>query len=320
MLFLSSIYDLPFNIRIFNDNESYDLSIYGWGVTHGGGQRSRTEYRIQVQVEQFQLKTGFQTLVLGWWAEGEVFAGFDVRKHLGMLGDNPSIQISRDALERAKSNGIATHSKENQEIAVSFRPDFFVDYVKNLENIHNFGESAQDLLELETAIQKTSEDEDFQVNEEVIERASEPRKRIIQTVTRSVRESSFKWRVLDAYSHQCAFCSIQLNLIDAAHIVQVDEKDSTDYTSNGIALCSIHHRAFDNAAITINEKYETLVSVDKIKQLRAAGRDNGLEEFVKKLRPIIALPQIRADRPHPTYIEKANNLRGWKDSRVIKIT
>ncbi len=295
------------------------LSIYGWGLTHGGGNRSKEEYRIQVHVEQFQLMPNFKTLVLGWWQDVEIFAGFDVRKHLGQLGYSPSIQVRRDALQKAALNGVATHSKENQEIVVTFRPDFFVDYVRNIEDLHNFGESTQDLEELETVIQKTIEDEDFQVNDRDIEQVSEKRKTVVQTVTRKVRQAGFQRRVLTAYNHQCAFCSIQLNLIDAAHIVPVAEADSTDYTSNGMALCALHHRAFDNALITINDQYETLVSQDKIKQLKVIGRDSGLENFIKNLRPMIALPPAITDRPHAVFIGKANELRGWRESKIIKV-
>lgn len=214
----------------------------------------------------------------------------------------------------------STHGKGNKEIAVAFRPDFFVDYVRNIEDLHNFGESAKDLEQLETVIQKTTEDDDFQVNDKDIEQVSKKRKTIVQSVTKKVRQVGFQRRVLTAYSHQCAFCSIQLNLLDAAHIVPVAEEDSTDYTSNGIALCSLHHRAFDNALITINDKYETLVSQDKIKQLKAIGRDNGLENFIKNLRPMIALPPAITDRPHATFIGKANEVRGWKYSKTIKIS
>ena len=319
VLFLSSIYDSPFNVRIFNDDESHNLSIYGWGLTHGGGNRSKEEYRIQVHVEQFQLMPNFKTLVLGWWQDVEIFAGFDVRKHLGQLGYSPSIQVRRDALQKAALNGVATHSKENQEIVVTFRPDFFVDYVRNIEDLHNFGESTQDLEELETVIQKTTEDEDFQVNDKDIEQVSEKRKTVVQTVTRKVRQAGFQRRVLTAYNHQCAFCSIQLNLIDAAHIVPVAEADSTDYTSNGMALCALHHRAFDNALITINDQYETLVSQDKIKQLKVIRRDSGLENFIKNLRPMIALPPAITDRTHAVFIGKANELRGWRESKIIKV-
>lgn len=189
----------------------------------------------------------------------------------------------------------------------------------NLEKLHDFGESAQDLKTLETVVERTTADEDFQVNKEDLEEVSEPRRKVVQTVTRKVRQAGFKRRVLTAYSNKCAFCSIQLKLIDAAHILPVAHDESNDYTSNGMALCALHHRAFDNALITINNEYETLVSRDKINTLKAIAHDGGLDNFLEKLRPQIELPPAVNDRPHTTFIEKANELRGWKISKAIKI-
>lgn len=190
----------------------------------------------------------------------------------------------------------------------------------NLEKLHDFGESAEDLETLETVVEKTMTDEDFQVNNEDLKEVSTPRKQVVQTVTKKVRQAGFKRRVLTAYSHRCAFCSVQLRLIDAAHIIPVKYEGSTDYTSNGMALCALHHRAFDNALITINDEYETLVSRDKITELKTIAHDGGLDNFLKNLRPQIELPPAVNDRPHATFIEKANELRGWKNNKVIKIT
>lgn len=311
VIFLSPIGDSPFLIRAYKDGKRYDLRIYGWGITHGGGQRNREEYRIQVQVDQFAVSQGFLTLVLGWWKDVEIFAGFDVRKHAGQLGDNPSIQIKRDTLQLAATNGIAAHTKDNEEIAVAFRPDFIMEYVRNLEDLHNFGRSTRDLRSMQALIQRSTEDEDFEINDEDIAGVTAGRRTIVQTVTKKVRESSFKRRVLTAYSHQCAFCSIQLDLIDAAHILPVEDDESTDYTSNGIALCALHHRAFDHSFVTFNDRYEVLVSRDKKNRLESIGHDAGMNDFIARLRPMIGLPPNRADCPNVAYIQRANSLRGW---------
>lgn len=180
----------------------------------------------------------------------------------------------------------------DDEIAVAFRPDFFVDYVTNLESIHNFGESALDVKTLENVVEKTS-DETFNINDADIEQISIPRQSVARTVTQKIRQAGFKRRVLTAYSNQCAFCSIQLKLIDAAHIVPVAQPDSTDFTSNGISLCPLHHRAYDNSLITINENYETLINEDKLDNLRTIGHDGGMKKFIDDLRPIIHIPPAK---------------------------
>lgn len=268
-----------FDNKIDNQNESLNLKIYIWNLTHGGKTRSKDEYRIQLKGRSLEQTPNFKTLVLGWWEDVGVFAGFDVRKRSNVLAKSPSVQISKSALGKALTNGFATHVRGNNEIAVAFRPEIFVDYVTNLESIHNFGESALDVKNLEDVIEKTS-DEIFVINNSEIEQISVPRQSIARTVTQKIRQAGFKRRVLTAYSNQCAFCSIQLKLIDAAHIVPVAQPDSTDFTSNGIALCSLHHRAYDNSLITINENYETLINEDNLNNLRAIGHDGGMKNLL----------------------------------------
>jgi len=73
----------PFILRIEKDNEQHDIKIYVWNLTHGGGAaRATDEYRIQITgVDQFLPLEGGKVLILGWWKEGEVFAGFDFNSH-----------------------------------------------------------------------------------------------------------------------------------------------------------------------------------------------------------------------------------------------
>ncbi len=97
----------PFQLQVYRGNEGYQLRIYIWTLTHGGGSaRPADEYRIQITgVDQIQTFPGERTLLLGWWEPKGVFAGFDARKHSGPLGRSPSIQIRRPCLEQAQTAG-----------------------------------------------------------------------------------------------------------------------------------------------------------------------------------------------------------------------
>jgi putative restriction endonuclease len=310
VLYSSSLDALPFLIRIYGDDESNSLRIYIWNLSHGGKTRSADEYRIQVKVDRFQQTAGETTLVLGWSDDIEVFGGFDVRKHSGRLGYSSSIQISLETLRKASLNGVSAHDKGNGEIAVGFRPEFFVDYVRNLEALHDFGQSARDLRVLETVIEQVADEKNI-LNEEDLVHASRRRKSVIRTITQKVRDVSFARRVLTAYGYQCVFCSLQLKLVDAAHILPVAEITSTDYTSNGLAACPLHHRAYDNALITIDASYQTLVNKKRIEHLTDIHYDGGMKQFTQNLRPVIHVPPAVKDRPHKDFIERANKLRGW---------
>jgi len=51
-----------------------------------------------------------------------------------------------------------------------------------------------------------------------------------------------------------------VRLLDAAHIVADVEEHGEPLVSNGLSLCSIHHRAFDHDLIGISPEHEVHVS------------------------------------------------------------
>jgi putative restriction endonuclease len=216
-------------------------------------------------------------------------------------------KIKENTLHKAQTNGFSPRDKGNGEIAIAFRPDFFVEYVRNLESLHTFGESQQDFAILEEVTEN-----EIIPNEEMIQQVSVPRQMTVQTISKKQRDNSFRARVLRVYNYRCAFSGIQLKLVDAAHIVPVGYETSTDETSNGIALSSIHHKAYDNGLITFNERYQIIFNKKEIHKLKEISLDGGFDKFKRGLRPIIDVPPALTDRPNVAYIRTANQLRGWK--------
>lgn len=307
IIYLSDPKFHPFRFKIYRNEESHNIRIYVWNLTHGGGaQRPADEYRIQITgVDRFEQEPNGKTLVLGWWREGEVFAGFDFNKHSGALGFSPSIQIREEALRKAHVKGVAPWEKDNQEIAIAFRSDFIGEYVRNLESLHSFGESDADLEVLEEVTENPDEVNDTEIATVTVERQT-----AVVSVKKKIRDNSFKSRILTSYSSKCAFCGVQLKLIDAAHIVPV-QHDGTDETSNGIALCALHHRAFDRNLVTFNGDYQIVYNQNQFDKLREIGLDGGADKFVDDLRAVIHLPPTVSDRPHVDYVNTANQIRGW---------
>jgi putative restriction endonuclease len=305
ILYLSATH--PFKIRIYRENESETLKIIIYNLTHGGGyKRPVDEYRIQIKEPKLEEEYGYKTLIIGYWDEIGVFAGFDLKRHLGVPGYSASLQIKEDALQKAQTNGFAVCDKGNKEIAVAFRPDFFVEYVRNLEQLHTFGNVRRDFEILEHISAKP-----FEVNEEILQQVSSPRRSTVQTISRHLRDSGFKHRVLTAYNNKCAICSLQLKLVDAAHILPVSHEKSTDETCNGIALCALHHRAYDLSLVTFDEVYKVHYYRSKLVRLRQIGFDGGMDKFIDALQKNINTPPVKNNRPHKAYVIEANRIRGW---------
>lgn len=310
VLYLSRAGDHPARYRVSRDGTSITVRVYIWNISHGGGQRSAAEYRIQItglDPRQFVSEPQGKTIILGYWDNEEVFAGFDYNFHTGVLGGSPSIQIGEAALLDANLNRFAVHEKGNGELAVAFTPDFIGTYVENLASLHATGSIPAELgLLTRIAANPAGVPEP-----EIAATVAPPRQFAITQTKRALRALDFKDRIMTAYSHRCAMCGIQLRLLDGAHILPVSEAGSTDETSNGVALCALHHRAYDRSLVTFDQRYRVHINERQVGDLQASGHDGRLADFRNDLRAVLHLPPAAGDRPNPGYIRQANTLRGW---------
>lgn len=284
-------------------DRSFSIWIYVWTLTHGGGSaRPENEYRIQLTTVQppLELNPSGYTLLLGYYPDLEIFAGFNIKEHLQFTAGSPSIQIGFDALQKALQNGLSFYQRTNDEIAVGVRPDQFLNYALNAESLHDEGPAAKNLLE------KAAELEE--VEQEATEEPPE-RQRIVTEVSRLSRDANFRRKVLDAYGNRCAVTRMQLRLVDAAHILPVAVDDSTDETTNGIALSPTMHRAFDNALIYMDDEHKMQLNYDVADNLRNKNLSHGLEDLKGLLDRKIHLPADRHLKPDLDLINSANAYR-----------
>jgi putative restriction endonuclease len=76
-----------------------------------------------------------------------------------------------------------------------------------------------------------------------------------------VHQARFRGQVVPAYGERCAICRLkEARLLDAAHIVGDLDAGGEPVISNGVSLCSIHHRAFDHDLVGVSPDYEVRVS------------------------------------------------------------
>ena len=76
-----------------------------------------------------------------------------------------------------------------------------------------------------------------------------------------LHQARFRGLVLPAYRDRCAVCRLrELRLLDAAHIVGDPDPAGIASIPNGLSLCSIHHRAFDEDLVGISPDYDVHVS------------------------------------------------------------
>lgn len=77
-----------------------------------------------------------------------------------------------------------------------------------------------------------------------------------QLVRRRIHEPVFRARVILAYAATCAVCRLKHpELLDAAHIIPDSNADGSAHVTNGMALCKIHHAAYDRNLLGVSPDY-----------------------------------------------------------------
>lgn len=105
----------------------------------------------------------------------------------------------------------------------------------------------------------------------------------------------FRSRVIHAYEMRCAVCRLPFTkLLDAAHI-KADSKGGLPRVSNGMALCKIHHGAFDSNIIGISPDYVVHVKESVLQTFDGPTLQHSIKEMDgESLRQI---PNAKIDRP-----------------------
>lgn len=115
-----------------------------------------------------------------------------------------------------------------------------------------------------------------------------------------LHQAAFRVNVLSAYRDACAMCELKhVELLDAAHIVS-DALGGAPVVPNGLALCKIHHAAFDHQIIGLRPDHVLEVRNDVLDEIDGPMLRHGLQEMHGRT---ISLPRRPADRPHRESLE-----------------
>lgn len=95
-----------------------------------------------------------------------------------------------------------------------------------------------------------------------------------------LHQASFRQRVIDAYQRTCAVCSLRhVELLDAAHILPDSHPKGAPVVTNGMALCKLHHAAFDQNIIGVRPDFKIEVSTSVLAEIDGPMLLHGLQGF-----------------------------------------
>jgi putative restriction endonuclease len=115
-----------------------------------------------------------------------------------------------------------------------------------------------------------------------------------------LHQRSFRERVLRAYREQCAICRLRhQELLDAAHIIADTEEGGSPIVPNGLALCKLHHAAFDRHFVGVRGDYTIEVRPDVLRERDGPMLIHGLQQLHGRR---IAVPRAVELRPDPQLL------------------
>ena len=127
------------------------------------------------------------------------------------------------------------------------------------------------------------------------------RRYVVAWFRRRVHQRTFREQVLAAYREQCALCRLHhQELLDAAHIIADSEDEGDPVVSNGLALCKLHHAAFDSFFLTVRPDYTIEVRRSILEESDGPMLLHGLKQMHDQR---IQLPRAPSDRPDQARLE-----------------
>ncbi len=274
----------------------------------GAGRSTSDEYRIQcpdhlpATLRALRNK-GDRVFVLGFSSDVQAFSAWDPNRFLKRNPSDPfSVYTRLSRMRDANTKGFSTYTDKNGQKVIMFRSDLLGLYVENSAVLHQANdEKLRQIFEVESVTPP---------GQPLLQPIKGERQRTRGTRNAYPRNPRFRRDVLRAYSHRCAICGIQLDLVDAAHIIPHSHPDGYDTISNGLALCALHHRSFDAGLLYVLEDYSIQVNPAKVSYLERIDRAEGLEQYIQQLRDDLLLPPYNNWLPARNNFTRGNQLRG----------
>ena len=143
----------------------------------------------------------------------------------------------------------------------------------------------------------------------IAEKESARRVYLTSSVKVRLHQRGFRERVLQAYREHCALCRLRhRDLLDAAHIVPDAEEGGEPVVTNGLALCKLHHAAFDARLLGIRPDYVVEVHPRILRERDGPMLRHGLQGLHGSR---LYLPRGRDRRPDPDRLE-------WRYRRYLE--
>lgn len=219
------------------------------------------------------------TVLLGYSPDFGVFVAWEARLYTS-FAYSANVQVREPLLIEARDSGWAIAEpramKGSLEVRAAFAPGnlaIFLRASREADNRNITGKWREAFLLSKAPHYKAAAVP--QRGRDVKGYVERERQRL--SITRLTRDAKFGPRVKEQYEYSCAVCGVQLEIIEAAHIIPVNDSKSSDDVWNGLALCPNHHTLFDARRFIVRPNLMVKVDSEAVDFLKESGRASGIE-------------------------------------------
>ena len=123
-----------------------------------------------------------------------------------------------------------------------------------------------------------------------------------RVVKQRLHQAGFRESVMTAYESHCAVCRLKrVELVEAAHIVP-DSHGGPPVVTNGMAMCKLHHAAFDCNVLGVRPDLTVAIRGDVLEEVDGPMLAHGLKDFHGQ--PLLHVPRRSHDKPAQEFLEQ----------------
>lgn len=122
------------------------------------------------------------------------------------------------------------------------------------------------------------------------------RRYAIAETKRRLHQPMFRANVLRAYGRRCAVCALaHVELLDAAHIVPDSHELGVPVVQNGLAMCKLHHSAYDAHILGITPQLTVEIAARVLEEIDGPTLKYGLQQ--RHGQRLMVLPTLTHEWP-----------------------
>jgi putative restriction endonuclease len=201
-----------------------------------------------------------------------------------------------DQATRRPSSGFIAWDADNIEVGLKKVRDYPWSDIQNPFTFASKGASEEDLAH------------------SLVEKPNKAEEVFALVKVRGIAQQIFRKALLEAYNWKCAFCDISFEeALEGAHLIKWGDASNAQRmaVSNGLLLCSTHHRLLDSGYLTLTHSFRVAYSDPKCADGTYSSTDKYISSKLHGRK--MNLPTDKRLRPAKDSIAYNHRLHGWGD-------